>query len=124
MRFTSMVGVALLAVSASVSAQTVLENFEHGNEALWNQQTAGDNMSLTAGSAFAGNFGAEFTTGGSGFRTRFDLGTSPGNQYFAMVRTRGASGTVGRAYLGIGATAAGGTWTAVFAPNTSQLLLQ
>lgn len=122
MRLLAAVCVLGVAIAAPVSAQ-VIENFEHGNEALYNQQTPGDNMSLTAAAAHAGNFGAEFTTGASGWRTRFDIPTSAGNQYFAYVRSRGAV-TSGRVYLGVGATAAGGTWSAVFGPNTSQILLQ
>lgn len=114
---------ALLTLAAGTAwARPVIEDFEHGNEGLWNQQTAGDNMTLNAASAFAGNFGAEFSTGASGFRTRFDLATAPGAQYTAMIRSRGDLPN-GRLYLGVGASAAG-TWSAVYAPNSSQIILQ
>lgn len=122
MRLLSAVCALGVAIAAPVSAQ-VIENFEHGNEALYNQQTAGDNMSLTAASAHSGNFGAEFMTGASGWRTRFDIPTSAGNQYFAYVRSR-APANNGRVYFGVGANAVGGTWSAVFGPNTNQILLQ
>lgn len=111
----------VITLTGSLCAQ-VIENFEHGNEALWNQQTAGDNMTLNAASARNGAFGAEFATGASGFRTRFDLATAPGNQYTAYIRSRGDVPN-GRLYMGVGASA-GGAWSAVYAPNTSQLLLQ
>ena len=112
----------MFVLTAPVFGRQVIETFEHGNEALWNQQTAGDNMTLNGLAARNGNFGAEFATGASGFRTRFDLPTAPGNQYTAFIRSRGDLPN-GRLYLGVGATAAG-TWSAVYAPNTSQIMLQ
>lgn len=122
-QFLVSVVVAVAAFAVNATAQ-VIENFEHGNEGLWAQQTAGDNMTLLGAAARNGNFGAQFASGSSGWRTRFDLATSPGNQYIAYVRTRGPANNIGRVYLGVGATAAGGTWSAVFGPNTNQILLQ
>jgi hypothetical protein len=101
----------------------MLENFEHGDENLWAfAGTTVDTMNLTAAAARSGNFGAEFGAGTSpAFRTRFDLTTAPGNEYQAFVRARTAG--IGRLYFGVGASAAG-TWSAIFAPNSSQILLQ
>jgi hypothetical protein len=109
-------------LSASASAQ-VIEDFEHGNESLYALLNGGDTMNIVASSAHDGAFGAEFaTSGSSGWRLRTDVPTAPGNVYECFVRARG-SATVGRTYIGVGASA-GGAWSAVFAPNTSQILLQ
>jgi hypothetical protein len=122
-RFAALGAWVVLLSSACVSGQ-VLEDFEHGNEALWGfAGTTVDNMDLLAASAHDGNFGAGFLVGSNpAFRTRFDVPTAPGNSYFAYVRMRGGA-VSGRVYLGVGATAAG-AWSAVFAPNTSQIVLQ
>jgi hypothetical protein len=115
---------AIVTLAGSASAQ-MLEDFEHGDVTLWAQQTAGANLFLNSAAAYAGNFGGEFSgSGSSGWRTRFDLTTEPGKRYAANVRARNAvPGSATRSYLGVGATAAG-TWSAVFGPNTNQILLQ
>jgi hypothetical protein len=106
-----------------ISQVPAFEDFEHGNEGLYAQQTPGDNMAVSGGSAHTGSFGAEFVSGASGWRTRFDLPTSPGHQYRAYVRAFGPIAGAGRTYIGVGA-AAGGAFSAVFAPNTSEIILQ
>jgi len=109
-------------LSASASAQ-VIEDFEHGNENLYTVIGGLDTMNVVATSARNGVFGAEFTSGaGPSWRLRTDIPTAPGNVYECFVRVRG-SATTGRSYVGVGASA-GGAWSAVFAPNTSQIILQ
>ncbi|MCC6661156.1 MAG: hypothetical protein IT437_09750 [Phycisphaerales bacterium] len=114
----------MAAVSSALPAQ-VIEGFEHGNEGLY--AFAGglvDNMSLTAGAAHDGALGAEFSSIAlPAFRTRFSLATAPGASYAVFVRVRGAWPQAGRLYLGVGASP-GGAWSAVFAPNTSEIQLQ
>jgi hypothetical protein len=115
-------GCAAMSLCAGAAAQ-MLEDFEHGNENLWEfAGTTVDTMDLTAAAARGGSFGAQFGVGTNpAFRTRFDLTTAPGNEYQAFVRSRTENS--GRIYLGVGASP-GGTWSAIFAPNTSQILLQ
>ena len=119
-----LVGGAALALVAGTAAGQVIESFEHGNEGLYGfAGTTVDNMNVVAGAARNGSFGAEFTNlGNPAWRTRADVATSPGNKYFAYVRTR-AGANSGRIYMAVGATAAGG-WSAVFAPNTGNIILQ
>ena len=101
----------------------VVDDFEHGNEALYAQATSGDNMDLNAVAARASAFGAQFASGASGFRLRSDVVTGPGNTYEWYVRLRGGSTNSGRSYTGFGATAAG-AYSGVFAPNTGNIILQ
>jgi hypothetical protein len=116
--------VAAAALCAGTAAGQVIENFEHGNEALFGFAFGTvDNMNIVAAAARHGSFGAEFTNVASpSWRTRFDIPTAPGNKYSAHVRTR-AGASSGRIYLGVGAHA-NGAFSAVFAPNSSQIILQ
>ena len=115
---------ASLVLLAPASAQ-VIEDFEHGNEGLY-VVAAGtaDTFNVVAGAAHDGAFGGEFIQGvGPSWRLRSDLPTAPGNVYSVYVRLRGGVAGNGRSYMGVGADAAG-AWSAVFAPNTSQIILQ
>jgi hypothetical protein len=116
---------AALLLIAPASAQ-VIEDFEHGNENLYVVVNgAVDSFNVTAAAAHDGAFGGEFTTGvGPSWRLRSDLPTAPGNVYRFYARLRGGVATNGRSYVGVGAVAATGAWSAVFAPNTSQIILQ
>jgi hypothetical protein len=115
---------ALLLLSAPASAQ-VLEDFEHGNEGLYGVLSGtADTFNVSNAAARNGVYGGEFIQGtGPSWRARLDINTAPGNVYEAHVRLRGGVATNGRSYMGVGASAAG-AWSAVFAPNTSQIILQ
>lgn len=113
---------ALALLCCPVAAQ-IVEDFEHGNESLYLPMNAGvDTLDVVASGAHDGNFGAQFSTsGGPSWRGNLALVTSPGNTYDCFVRVRG-SATIGRTYVGYGATTTGCV-AAVIAPNTSQILL-
>lgn len=55
---------------------------------------------------------------------RSDIPTAPGNVYSFYVRLRGGVASNGRSFVGVGADAANGAWSAVFAPNTNAIILQ
>src|SRR5215831_9879103 len=112
---------AIAGVVSGASGQ-VLEGFEHGNEGLYGfAWSTNDNLSLTGAAARSGVLGAEFSAVTTpAWRTRFDVATSPGHTYFAHARIRAGTG---RAYLGVAADS-GGCWSAVLAPNTSEVELQ
>jgi len=107
---------------ASASFATVIEDFEHGNVGLYSiLNGTGANFSITAGSAYGGsNFGGTFGSGASPFYGNASVATNPGFTYTAQVRTNDGSG---RIYFGMGASAAGMA-SAVFAPNTGQIIIQ
>lgn len=112
-----------LALCATATAQTI-EDFEHGNEALYTTIGGADTMDFLAAAAHDGALGAQFTSGaGPSWVLRTDLSTSPGNTYECFVRLRGGAAGIGRTYIGVGGSL-GGTWSAVFAPNTSEIQLQ
>ncbi len=113
----------VLALLGSSAAAQVVEDFEHGNEGLYLPMNAGiDTLDLVAAAAHDGGFGAQFgNSGGPAWRGHLGLVTAPGNTYDCFVRLRGSS-TVGRTYVGYGASATGCV-CAVIAPNTSQLML-
>ncbi len=117
---------AVAGMAAAASAQ-LIEGFEHGNAGLYT--TAGGvnpNFNLVGAAARTGNFGAEFgNVTGPFWYYRTDLTTAPGNEYYVYVRTGMGGGGVstGRVYVGVGASA-GGTYSMIAAPNTSQIILQ
>ena len=116
--------IAAILLAAPAAAQ-VIEDYEHGNEGLY-LTVAGtaDTLNVTGGAARNGAFGAEFVQGvGPSWRLNPAIQTAPGNVYRVFVRVRGGLANNGRSYLGVGATG-GGAWSAVFAPNTSQIILQ
>ena len=108
--------------AATMSNAVVIEGFEHGDPGLYTTVDTGGGNSLTLNGAAAhdGSFGASFDTAGSNWFYRTDVATSPGNTYSAFVRF---SDTIGRSYVGIGASGAG-TWSMVAAANSSEILLQ
>jgi len=115
---------ALLLITPA--AAQVIEDFEHGNENLYVLAAGSvDTFNVEAAAARDGAFGGEFVQGvNPSWRLRNDLPTAPGNVYTVYVRLRGGVAGNGRSYLGVGANAGSGAWSAVFAPNTSQIILQ
>jgi hypothetical protein len=127
-RATSFAVAATLA-SATLLAQAVVDDFEHGNEALWVAQIVGfDTLDVLPDAAHDGALGGQLrqTAGNATWRARFDLVSTPGTTYRWFVRSRGTATTAvqfGRSYLGVAATT-GGALVGTFAPNSSQMLLQ
>jgi len=79
---------------------------------------------VTNAAARNGLFGGEFIQGsGPSWRLNPLVQTAPGNTYRLACRLRGGVATNGRSYFGVGGSGAG-CWSAVFAPNTSQIILQ
>lgn len=116
-------GFLAFALLGSTVAAQIVEDFEHGNESLYVSMNTGiDTLDIVPAAAHDGAFGAQFgSSGGPAWRGRLSLVTAPGNTYDCFVRVRG-SATVGRTYVGYGASATGCV-CAVIAPNTSQLML-
>ncbi len=114
-----------LLLLCSPAAAQVLETFEHGNEGLYPVVSgSADTFNVSNAAARNGTFGGEFVQGGGpSWRARFDINTAPGNTYQSYVRLRGGVASNGRSYLGVGASV-GGAWSAVFAPNTNEIILQ
>lgn len=113
---------AFALLCSSLAAQ-IVEDFEHGNESLYLPMNPGiDSLDVVPSAARDGSFGAQFSTsGGPAWRGQLGLVTAPGNTYDCFVRLRG-SATIGRTYVGYGASATG-CISAVVAPNTNQILL-
>ncbi|MEW6251603.1 MAG: hypothetical protein AB1716_13225 [Planctomycetota bacterium] len=111
---------ALFMAPALAGAQ-VLEDFEHGNPGLYTMAGGtNNNMTIIPAAAHNGQLGANFGSGsGPAFYYRTDIATSAGNQYYSYFRYSGN----GRIYMGVNA-GPGGAWSAVGAPNTSQIILQ
>jgi hypothetical protein len=64
-----------LALLCSPAAAQIVEDFEHGNEALYLPMNAGiDTLDIVASAAHDGNFGAQYgTSGGPAWRGRLDV---------------------------------------------------
>ncbi|MDQ2985388.1 MAG: PEP-CTERM sorting domain-containing protein [Armatimonadota bacterium] len=112
---------AMLGIAAGSFAQ-VIDDFEHNNLGLYTNLSGGvNNFTITGAAAHGGALGASFTgAGGPAFFGRADVATMPGFIYWAYVRSTEATG---RMYLGVGASG-GGAFSAVFAPNTGEVMLQ
>ncbi len=121
-RFISCGLVGIVCGFTPAVARPVIEDFEHGNVALWPLQTQGSTMTIDPAAAHDGSLGAQYFSGPSEWRTRFDIVTSPGNKYRLFVRCRGGEHS-GRIYFGVGSSQ-GGTLSAVFAPNSDEILIQ
>jgi hypothetical protein len=98
----------------------VTEDFET-SLAAYTTVSGTANATLTGAAAHDGAQGAEFTGFGPAWYYRTDRTFTPGNSMRAFVRASGA--TDGRIYLGFAADAAG-CYSVVFAPNTSNIILQ
>ncbi len=121
-RFVLPLWVSLFAGSALYGQ--IIDDFEHGNTGIYNFTGGFNNLTIVPGAAFSGNLGAEFTAGtGPGWYWRPTPVTQPGFTYYAYVRFALPAGGSQRVYVGVGASA-GGTWSMVAAPNTSQIILQ
>lgn len=110
-------------VCVPASAQ-IIEDWESGNSSAWTIIASGTTVTIPVNAAAAknGSFGAGFTQESeTPWFVRSGSSSAPGNTYYTSIRRR-ANG-LGRVYLGVGATGAG-TFSAVFAPNTGNLILQ
>jgi hypothetical protein len=115
---------ALLSLAAVSSHAIMLDDFEHNNAGLYTFiGGTGTTIAPAAGVGTAGSFGGLYGLAPAGYAARQDIMTSPGNIYTAMVRTNNVPASGGRIYLGVGASGTG-MYSAVFAPNTQQLLIQ
>ena len=98
-----------------------LEDFEHGNKALYTLFSGEDNLVFDGQAAHSGLLGATFVNNGAPpFYVRSDVLTIPGETYTCFVRTMNG---LGRLYAGVGASA-NGTYSMVAGYNTSQIILQ
>jgi PEP-CTERM motif len=104
----------------------VIEGFESGTASDYSVIAgSNDNLSILAGAAHDGSFGAHFGVGSfvnPDWYLRSDVSLGPGGVYTAFVRLNSIGAASDRVYVGIGATP-GGTWSMVAAGNTGQLLL-
>lgn len=116
MKSTILILSAVLTASAAHAA--IIEDYEHNNPALYVSLNGVDPYTIDGAAAYSGSFGGH--TDSNDFFARPTVATAPGFVYSAMVRA-GTGG--GRVYMGVGASATG-MWTAVFAPNTTSILLQ
>lgn len=119
----TILAVLVLAALAATTLASVIEDFEHGNTALYTQVgTGADNFTIVPAAAHDGMLGARWSTGLSPrWYYRTDLVTSAGNEYASFVRF--TAGGLGRVYIGVNA-GPGGTWSMVAASNTSNIILQ
>jgi hypothetical protein len=109
---------------AGASQAQIIEDFEHGNAALYtNVAVGGNNFSITGASAHDGALGATFSTSGADWYYRTAVATSAGNTYAGFIRFGEVGSNGNRTYIGVGASA-GGTWSMVAATNTNELILQ
>ena len=115
-----LLSILLFFTCALPASAQVIEDFEHGNLALYNAVGGLDSTSLAAQSAHDGVLGAGFDGGGFTWYYRTDIQVGPGSAARSFVRLTGGSG---RVYVGVAADATG-CWSAVMATNTSQLILQ
>jgi hypothetical protein len=114
------VGLAVIFLSGSAHAQ-ILDDFEHGNKALYTQIILSpDNLVFDGLAAHDGLLGAAFNSDGSNFYFRTDVSTQPGRTFTSFVRSKVNSG---RTYIGVGASA-NGAWSMVAGFNTSSIHLQ
>jgi hypothetical protein len=121
MKHFTLIGLVAVAVC---SHAIVLDDFEHNNPGLYTLVgPSGSIVAPNGAAAFSGSFGGMFGGAPAAFAARQDIVTAPDNIYTAMVRTTTTVGNGGRVYLGVGGSA-GGAYSAVFAPNTQQLLIQ
>ena len=116
-----------LVLATSVGHAAIVDDYEHNNSSLYTNLNSSGTYQIDGSAAFAGAFGG--LADGNSFWARQDIATNAGSTVSAMVRTIGPIGDptnisgAGRVYLGVGASF-GGMWSAVFAPNTGEIMLQ
>lgn len=119
---TRLLGLIAFCTVATAANAIIIEDFEHGNAALYTAVTTGtNNFSVVAAAAHDGAFGGRFTGGGTPWLLRAAVATGPNNIYNAYIRFNPAAGgstNSGRIYIGVGANSPGGTYSMVGATNT------
>jgi hypothetical protein len=119
----SLVLLVLVGLVCSQPASAVmLEDFESGNLSLYTFVAGTSDTAVTAIAAHDGAYGLGIYSGGWIYRDDAQAHTAQGDLLSVWVKLN-PIGSVGRAYAGFGASAAG-TYSAVLAPNTDELIIQ
>jgi len=114
----------LTALFSCVGSAQTIEDFETGSGWHWTPWTTADTgtaFNINGASARSGSYGASSSSGTSPwyYRTTPSVGGTAGAKIEIWCRTGGS----GRVYMGYGASASG-CFSLVFAPNTSNLIIQ